>query len=152
QPPPPPTPNRPAEADTVASRRRPAPAPTPQPPPTPAQLRPRVSRRLLAWFDRHRRDLPWRRDRDPYRIWVSARMLQQTQVATATPFFERFLGASPDLASLAAAEEQAVLRLGEGLGYYRRARDLHRAARQMVERHGGRVPDDPEEAAALPGF
>jgi A/G-specific adenine glycosylase len=106
----------------------------------------------LSWFDRHRRDLPWRRDRDPYRIWVSEVMLQQTQVATVIPFFERFLAAFPDLASLAAADEQAVLRLWEGLGYYRRARDLHAAARQMARRHGGRVPDDPAEAAALPGF
>src|SRR5690242_6873520 len=97
-----------------------------------------MRRRLLAWFARHQRDLPWRRDRDPYRIWVSEVMLQQTQVATVIPYFERFLKAFPTLADLAQAEEEQVLRLWEGLGYYRRARDLHRAARQLVAEHGGR--------------
>jgi A/G-specific adenine glycosylase len=119
---------------------------------TPAELRPRVARRLLAWFDEHQRDLPWRKDRDPYRIWVSEVMLQQTQVATVIPYFERFLAAFPTLADLAGADEQAVLRLWEGLGYYRRARDLHRAARQLAATAGGRIPDDPAAAAALPGF
>jgi A/G-specific adenine glycosylase len=116
------------------------------------ELRRWVARRLLAWFDRHRRDLPWRRDRDPYRIWVSEVMLQQTQVATVVPYFERFLRAFPTLADLAAADEQAVLRLWEGLGYYRRARDLHRAARQVVAERGGRFPDTPEELGRLPGL
>src|SRR5207249_10566965 len=118
-------------------------------PPTPepfhdSRLRRRVRRRLLRWFDRHRRDLPWRRDRDPYRIWVSEVMLQQTTVAAVVPYFERFLGAFPTLPDLAAAPEQEVLRLWEGLGYYRRARDLHRAARQLAAAHGGRIPDDPD--------
>jgi A/G-specific adenine glycosylase len=107
---------------------------------------------LLAWFDRHQRPLPWRKDRDPYRIWVSEVMLQQTQVATVIPFFERFLEAFPTLADLASAGEQAVLRLWQGLGYYRRARDLHRAARRMVADHAGRIPDDPDAAGTLPGF
>jgi A/G-specific adenine glycosylase len=106
---------------------------------------------LLRWFDRHRRDLPWRRDRDPYRIWVSEVMLQQTRVATVVPFFERFLTAFPTVADLAAADLQVVLRLWEGLGYYRRARNLHRAARQLVDRHGATLPDDPGVWADLPG-
>jgi A/G-specific adenine glycosylase len=111
----------------------------------------RLRRRLLTWFARHRRDLPWRRDRDPYRIWVSEVMLQQTQVATVVPYFERFVRRLPTLADLAAADEQEVLRLWEGLGYYRRARDLHRAARQLLTDHGGRLPDDPHVVAGLPG-
>jgi A/G-specific adenine glycosylase len=115
-------------------------------------MRRRITRRLLTWFDRHQRDLPWRRDRDPYRIWVSEVMLQQTQVATVIPYFERFLATFPTLADLAAADEQAVLRLWEGLGYYRRARDLLRAARQLVEHHAGRIPDDPDVTGTLPGF
>jgi A/G-specific adenine glycosylase len=118
----------------------------------PAAVRRWVRRRLLAWFARHRRDLPWRRDRDPYRIWVSEIMLQQTQVATVVPYFERFIQAFPTLADLAAADEQTVLRLWEGLGYYRRARDLHRTARRLVAEHGGRFPNDPAAAAALPGL
>src|SRR2546426_5489340 len=91
----------------------------------------RLRRSLLSWFANHQRDLPWRRDRDPYRIWVSEVMLQQTQVATVVPYFGRFLAAFPTLASLARAREHEVLRLWEGLGYYRRARDLHRAAQQL---------------------
>jgi A/G-specific adenine glycosylase len=109
-------------------------------------------RRLRPWFLRHQRDLPWRRDRDPYRIWVSEVMLQQTQVATVIPYFERFLRAFPTLADLAAAEEQEVLRLWEGLGYYRRARDLHHAARAIVAHHDGRFPDDAAALGDLPGL
>ncbi len=90
-------------------------------------------RRLLRWFAHHQRDLPWRRDRDPYRIWVSEAMLQQTQVATVIPYFERFITAFPTLADLATADLHDVLRLWEGLGYYRRARDLHRSARLIIE-------------------
>src|SRR5437763_4461881 len=112
---------------------------------------PAIRKRLLAWFDRHQRPLPWRRDRDPYRVWVSEVMLQQTTVAAVVPYFERFLATFPTLADLAAADEQAVLRHWEGLGYYRRARHLHRAARQLVAEHGGRLPDDPEVWRALPG-
>jgi A/G-specific adenine glycosylase len=115
-------------------------------------LRRRLRRKLLRWFARHRRDLPWRRDRDPYRIWVSEVMLQQTQVATVIPYFERFLTALPTLLDLAAADEQDVLRLWEGLGYYRRARSLHQAARQIVAEHGGQFPNDPTLAARLPGM
>jgi A/G-specific adenine glycosylase len=122
-------------------------------PPTllaPAERR-RLARKLLAWFARYARDLPWRRTRDPYAIWVSEVMLQQTQVATVVPYFERFLQAFPTLPDLASAEEQAVLKLWEGLGYYRRARDLHRAARLLVAEHGGRVPTDADVFRALPG-
>src|SRR5262245_4865752 len=110
-----------------------------------------IRRRLLSWFKRNQRDLPWRHDRDPYRIWVSEVMLQQTTVATVSARFERFLQAFPTLAALAAADEQAVLREWEGLGYYRRARNLHAAARLMVQRHGGQLPDDPQIWAELPG-
>jgi A/G-specific adenine glycosylase len=109
-------------------------------------------RRLRPWFARHQRDLPWRRDRDPYRIWVSEVMLQQTQAATVIPYFEKFLRAFPTVADLAAADEQEVLRLWEGLGYYRRARDLHRAAREILARHDGQFPDDPVVLSGLPGL
>jgi A/G-specific adenine glycosylase len=106
---------------------------------------------LLAWFARHRRDLPWRRDRDPYHIWVSEVMLQQTTVAAVGPYFERFLAAFPSVTALAAADEQDVLRLWEGLGYYRRARHLHQAARGLAAQFGDRLPDDPAVWANLPG-
>ncbi|MFV2068005.1 MAG: A/G-specific adenine glycosylase [Pirellulales bacterium] len=109
-------------------------------------------RRLLAWYRRHARDLPWRRRRDAYRIWVSEVMLQQTQVATVVPYFQRFLATFPSLRQLAAADEQQVLRLWEGLGYYRRARQMHQAARLIVEHHGGRFPRDREAVLALPGI
>jgi A/G-specific adenine glycosylase len=109
------------------------------------------SRKLLAWFDRHRRDLPWRADRDPYRIWVSEVMLQQTTVAAVVPYFERFLAALPTVEALAAADEQQVLKLWEGLGYYRRARHLHAAARHLAAAHPGGLPDDPDVWAGLPG-
>jgi A/G-specific adenine glycosylase len=95
--------------------------------------------------------LPWRRDRDPYRVWVSEVMLQQTTVAAVGPYFERFLAAFPTVTDLANADEQAVLRLWEGLGYYRRARHLHQAARRLVAEHGGKLPDDPAVWADLPG-
>jgi A/G-specific adenine glycosylase len=111
-----------------------------------------LAKSLLNWFAHNRRDLPWRRDRDPYRIWVSEVMLQQTQAATVVPYFERFLQAFPTLADLAAADEQDVLRLWEGLGYYRRARDLLRTARLLAATSGGRFPDDPEALHGLPGL
>ena len=109
-------------------------------------------RRLMAWYGRHARDLPWRRSRDPYRIWVSEIMLQQTQVATVAPYFERFVAAFPTVAQLAAADEQQVLRLWEGLGYYRRARQLHRAAGVIVAEHDGAFPSDPAAVRDLPGI
>lgn len=109
-------------------------------------------RRLLAWYDRNRRDLPWRRDPSPYRTWVSEIMLQQTQVVTVIPFFERFMDRFPNVQRLAAAGEPAVLQVWEGLGYYRRARQLHAAARQIVDLHGGRIPDCPDRLLGLPGI
>jgi A/G-specific adenine glycosylase len=118
----------------------------------PSAWRTWLARRLRPWFERHQRELPWRRDRDPYRIWVSEVMLQQTQVATVIPYFEEFLRAFPTVNDLAGAEEQEVLRRWEGLGYYRRARDLHRAARAIVANHNGQFPKDPEVLGRLPGL
>ncbi len=111
-----------------------------------------LQRKLLAWFRRVARDLPWRRTSDLYAIWVSEIMLQQTQVATVIPYWERFLARFPTAQTLAAAEEQDVLRLWEGLGYYRRARQLHAAARRIVAEHGGQFPTAPAAALALPGI
>jgi len=111
-----------------------------------------LARRLVSWYRRNRRDLPWRRTRDPYRIWVSEIMLQQTTVRAVVPYFERFLRAYPTVADLAAARLNDVLASWSGLGYYRRARDLHASARIVVARHGGRFPDRLEEALALPGI
>ncbi len=109
--------------------------------------------RLLAWFDRHgRRDLPWQRDRTPYRVWVSEIMLQQTQVATVVPYFEVFLQRFPGVRELAAAPLDEVLHHWSGLGYYARARNLHRAAILVVERHGGELPCTLDEVMALPGI
>jgi A/G-specific adenine glycosylase len=110
------------------------------------------AKRLTAWQRRHgRHDLPWQGTRDPYAIWVSEIMLQQTQVATVIPYYRRFLARFPDLASLAAAPEDDVLALWSGLGYYSRARNLHRAARLVMEHHGGAFPRDSRSIAALPG-
>ena len=109
-------------------------------------------RRLLAWFDQNARVLPWRRSRDPYAVWLSEIMLQQTQVATVIGYFDRFLARFPTIEALARADEHEVLRLWEGLGYYRRARQLHRAARIIVAEHGGRFPRDPSIVRRLPGI
>ena len=116
---------------------------------------PALRRALLTWYEQHGRELPWRspRDRaDPYRIWLSEIILQQTQVKTAIPYYQRLCDRFPTLESLAAASLQDVLKAWEGLGYYSRARNLHRAARLIVERHGGQFPDDFEAAIALPGI
>ena len=123
-------------------------------PPT-ARLSPRQTRvlagRLLRWYDSDKRDLPWRRTCDPYAILVSEFMLQQTQVATVIPYFERFMAAFPTVRALAAAPEQDVLRLWAGLGYYGRARHLHAAARRIVEAYGGRIPPRVGDLLFLPG-
>jgi len=111
-----------------------------------------VRRRLLAWFRREKRELPWRGTRDPYRIWVSEVMLQQTTVGAVRGRYENFLQRFPDLGALARASEESVLAEWSGLGYYARARNLRLAARAVVERHGGRLPGDPEALRALPGF
>ena len=108
---------------------------------------------LLAWFDRHgRKDLPWQRPRTPYRVWLSEIMLQQTQVRTVVAYFERFVAALPDLAALAAVDDDRVLALWSGLGYYSRARNLLRTAKRCMEQHGGELPRDVDALAALPGI
>lgn len=106
---------------------------------------------LADWYARARRDLPWRRTTDPYRIWVSEVMCQQTRVDTVIPYYERWIAALPDLRSLADADRHQVLSLWEGLGYYSRARNLHDAAKQLVSTVGNRIPDDPDAFRALKG-
>jgi A/G-specific adenine glycosylase len=109
--------------------------------------------RLIRWQKRSgRHDLPWQSTRDPYRVWLSEIMLQQTQVATVIPYYGRFLAAFPDVAALAAAPVERVMELWSGLGYYARARNIHACARAVVERHGGAFPRAPEALAALPGI
>jgi len=109
--------------------------------------------RLITWQRRHgRHDLPWQNTRDSYRVWLSEIMLQQTQVATVIPYYERFLARFPTLAALAAAPVEDVMALWSGLGYYARARNLHCCARAVVELHGGEFPRDPRAIAALPGI
>ena len=107
---------------------------------------------LHGWFRKNGRDLPWRRNRDPYAVLVSEFMLQQTTVAAVIPFYERWMNAFPDIASLAASDEGKVLKLWEGLGYYSRARNLRRAAHGIVARHGGAVPGQLRELLLLPGI
>lgn len=111
------------------------------------------ARRLIDWQQRHgRHDLPWQRTRDPYPVWLSEIMLQQTQVATVLAYYARFLARFPTLAVLAAAPVEEVMALWSGLGYYARARNLHRCARTLVAEHGGRFPRDPAALARLPGI
>lgn len=110
-----------------------------------------ISDPLLRWFRAEQRDLPWRRTPDPYAIWVSEVMLQQTQVATVIPYFELWMARFPTVAALAAASEDDVLHAWQGLGYYSRARNLLRGAREVAARYGGRVPDQVEELLSLPG-
>ncbi len=108
---------------------------------------------LLAWFDRHgRHDLPWQHERTPYRVWVSEIMLQQTQVSTVIPYFERFMAQLPTVSALADAPLDTVLHLWTGLGYYARARNLHRAAGIVRDHHGGRLPEELDTLIALPGI
>jgi A/G-specific adenine glycosylase len=111
-----------------------------------------IRRALLAWYRKNRRDLPWRRTRDPYAIWISETMLQQTRVETVIPYYERFLARFPDVQTLADADADDVLGAWAGLGYYSRARNLQAAARQVAETHGGHVPDAVEDLRALPGI
>ena len=112
----------------------------------------RLQSKLLRWYDREARELPWRGTRDPYAVWVSEIMLQQTRVDTVIPYYERFLGRFPTARALAEADEDAVLSHWSGLGYYRRARLLHAGVREVVERYGGEVPEDPDARRALPGI
>ena len=113
-----------------------------------------ISAALLAWSDAgNLRDLPWRVEpRDPYAVWVSEVMLQQTQVATVIPYFQRWMARFPTVEALAAADQSDVLKAWEGLGYYIRARNLHKAARRVVAEHGGRLPADRKALLALPGI
>jgi A/G-specific adenine glycosylase len=106
---------------------------------------------LLQWFHAHKREMPWRSRRTPYRVWVSEIMLQQTQVTTVTPYFTRFLKAFPTVKSLAAADQQAVLKAWEGLGYYSRARNLHAGAQKVVTQRGGKFPPDATTWRTIPG-
>ena len=111
-----------------------------------------LDRQLLAWYKRNQRSLPWRKTSDPYRIWISEIMLQQTQVDTVIPYYHRFLKAFPTVSSLARAPLQDVLKVWENLGYYSRARNIHAAARMIVEKFGGQIPDNLEEIKTLPGI
>lgn len=107
---------------------------------------------LLRWYERSRRDLPWRHTKDPYSIWVSEIMLQQTRVETVIPYYERFLARFPTVPSLAEASESEVLAMWSGLGYYRRARLLHQGVREVHVQYGGEVPTEPEKRRTLPGI
>ena len=111
-----------------------------------------LAARVVAHYRRHRRDLPWRNTRDPYAIWICEIMAQQTRLETMRPYWERWMARFPTVRALARAPLDNVLALWAGLGYYRRARNLHAAARVIVERHGGVFPDDAEAIAALPGI
>jgi A/G-specific adenine glycosylase len=114
---------------------------------------PEFATRLIAWQQAHgRHDLPWQNTRDPYAVWVSEIMLQQTQVAAVIAYYRRFMGSFPDIASLATASEYAVLQHWSGLGYYSRARNLHAAAQQIVEKHGGIFPRNFDDILSLPGI
>jgi A/G-specific adenine glycosylase len=112
---------------------------------------PALNDALIAWFEAHKADLPWRRTKDPYAVWLSEIMLQQTQVATVIPYYERFLARFPTVGALAAASLDEVLKLWEGLGYYSRARNLHRAAQMVVDTFGGIFPSGAGELLRLPG-
>jgi A/G-specific adenine glycosylase len=113
---------------------------------------PRFRKQLLEWFREFQRDLPWRRTRDPYRIWLSEIMLQQTRVAAVIPYYGRFLEKFPDVSILAQAPQEDVLRLWSGLGYYSRARNLQATAKEIVAKHGGKFPQELQDVLALPGI
>ena len=117
----------------------------------PPKLRSAIRRKLLRWYQTNKRDLPWRRSRDPYAIWISETMLQQTQVNTVIPYYDRFLDELPTVEALARAPLARVLRLWSGLGYYRRAENLKKAAQQIVRSHGGKMPQDFAQLGALAG-
>ena len=112
----------------------------------------RIAAPLLAWYDRGRRILPWREEPTPYHVWLSEIMLQQTRVEAVKPYYDRFLQALPDIESLAAVDEERLLKLWEGLGYYNRARNLKKAAQIIVSEYGGQMPDDYEKIISLPGI
>lgn len=126
--------------------------PTPPPAAAPPLDVPRFRAALLDWYGRHRRELPWRAAPDAYRVWISEIMLQQTTVRSMLPYYERFLAGFPDVRALAAAPLDDVLARWSGLGYYSRARNLHRAAQMIVAEHGGTFPRELAAALALPGI
>ncbi len=111
-----------------------------------------LTEKLLEWFDRHGRQLPWRETRDPYAIWVAEVMLQQTRVEAVKPYYQRWMERFPTVRDLAAASQEDILNAWEGLGYYQRARNLHRAAQQLVELGDGRLPENESKLRALPGI
>ena len=111
-----------------------------------------ITEPLLQWYRQNRRELPWRQNPTPYRVWVSEIMLQQTRIEAARGYFERFMAALPDVFALAEASEETVLKLWEGLGYYSRARNLHKAAKRIVSEYGGRFPETAAELRKLPGI
>jgi A/G-specific adenine glycosylase len=115
-------------------------------------LKKNIQQKLLRWFEKNKRDLPWRRTRDPYAIWISEMMLQQTQVATVIPYYKNFLKSFPTVRHLARADLSDVLRVWEGFGYYSRARNLHKAARTVITLFNGKIPDEPEDLLSLPGI
>lgn len=111
-----------------------------------------LQEQLLSWFTQHQRDLPWRRTYDPYQVWISEIMLQQTQVKTVLPYFDRWMNALPTIEAVAHAPEDFLLKLWEGLGYYSRARNIQKAARQILEHHGGNFPSHYNDILKLPGI
>lgn len=111
-----------------------------------------IQKKILKWFELHQRDLPWRNTKDPYAIWISELMLQQTQVDQVIPYYQRFLKRFPDVYSLAQSKLDDIMKIWEGMGYYRRAKYLYNAARIIVEKHGGIIPNDYNLLHALPGF
>jgi len=130
----------------------PVPVSVPVPVPTTGKDLTAFRRALLRWYGQHRRELPWRETRDPYRIWLSEIMLQQTRVAAVLDHYRIFLERFPNVQALAAASEDAVLAAWSGLGYYRRARRLHQCAKEIARKHGGRFPRNSETLLALPGI
>ena len=112
----------------------------------------KIAQPLLTWYDSGHRDLPWRQNKDPYRIWVSEIMLQQTRVEAVIPYYHRFLETFPDIGSLAAAQEDKLLKSWEGLGYYSRVRNMQKAAITVMEKYDGQMPDTWEELQTLSGI
>ena len=110
------------------------------------------TREMMSWYRQNRRDLPWRKDRDPYHVWVSEIMLQQTRVEAVKGYYRRFMTRLPDIAALASADEQTLLKLWEGLGYYNRVRNMRRAAELIVKERSGRFPERYEDILSLPGI
>jgi A/G-specific adenine glycosylase len=110
------------------------------------------SRRLLKWYTEHQRKLPWRQTRDPYKIWISEVMLQQTTVPAVIPYYKKWISQFPDVQTLSAAPLQQILKVWQGLGYYQRAKNLHRSAQILLDEHEGKIPEDYEELIKLPGF